>query len=590
MKSLWNFIGLMRRYAPGQAVLIFVLSVLSGFAPFVTVIFTTELINLAIDSVARGVIHPRIYLDIAVILLFNGYELMFYSLQRFVSERAKIKVRRGFRGRMLEKCARLNYAYLEDAEACNLISRVLDKPEDTLVSNYTALCQLFGSLISVVSVVSLVASQVWWAAAVIVICCAPLFTLSVKSGRANYTAKRNASEFDRKCEYLSEVLSNRENVDERTLFGYTQRFNEAYHAEYKASFGIKTATRLHWFFKTKLGGVFTALSALVVILVLLRPVTAGAISIGRFVALINAVLSLSGRLSWGLSSQIDTIVGGLAYLKDVQDFFAFEETRGATDAPIPQKEVQSIVFQNVSFSYPGSERKVLDRLSFVLEGGRHYAFVGANGAGKTTVIKLLTGLYSNYEGEILINGQELRSYSAGELKGFFSAVYQDFARHQLTIRENILLGNLDLLQDGNEAELTESLRLTELTEAAERLPKGLDSALGKIHAEGADLSGGQWQRLAMARAIVSPAPVRILDEPTAAQDPISENKLYALFEKVSRSVTTILISHRLASTKLADEILVFENGAVTEKGDYVSLMAQRGLYFKMFEQQRSWYQ
>lgn len=590
MKSIRDFIGLMWRYAPRQTVFIFLLSVLNGFSPFVAVIFATELINLAIGSVASGVIHPRIYLDIVIILLSSGYELMFYTLQRFVSERAKIRVRCGFRGRLLEKCARLNYAYLEDAKACNLISRVLDKPEDTLVSNYTALCQLLGSLISVVSVVSLVASQVWWAAVVIVLCCAPLFTLSVKSGRANYTAKRNASELDRKCDYLSQVLSNRENVDERTLFGFTQRFNKVYHGEYNASFGIKTATRLHWFFKTKLGGVFTALSALVVILVLLRPVTAGAISIGRFVALVNAVLSLSGRLSWGLSSQIDTMVGGLAYLKDVYAFLSFEETRGATDVSIPQRDVRSIVFQNVSFAYPGSTHRVLDKLSFTLKGGRHYAFVGANGAGKTTVIKLLTGLYSNYDGEILINERELRTYSAGELKGFFSAVYQDFARHQLTIRENILLGNLDLLQSGDEAGLLESLRLTELTEAVDRLPNGLDTALGKIHPEGADLSGGQWQRLAMARAIVSPAPVRILDEPTAAQDPISENKLYALFEKVSHSVTTVLISHRLASTKLADEILVFENGAIAEKGDYASLMAQKGLYFRMFEQQRSWYQ
>jgi ATP-binding cassette subfamily B protein len=273
------------------------------------------------------------------------------------------------------------------------------------------------------------------------------------------------------------------------------------------------------------------------------------------------------------------------YMKDLTEFAAMSQTKDALTEPDANPlAFDSLEFRNVSFRYPGSERLVLDGLSFKLEAGRHYAFVGKNGAGKTTITKLLTGLFTQYEGEILINGKELREYPASTVKALFSVVYQDFARYYIRLKDNITLG--DVHRKGNEQQ---AAHLAGLDETVSSLNLGLDTPLGKIMAGGQDLSGGQWQRVAIARSLNSRAPVKMLDEPTSALDPISESLLYRDFEKLMLGKTTVFVSHRLGSTKLADEILVIDSGRIIERGTHEVLMAANGAYAGMFEAQRGWY-
>jgi ATP-binding cassette subfamily B protein len=272
-------------------------------------------------------------------------------------------------------------------------------------------------------------------------------------------------------------------------------------------------------------------------------------------------------------------------MKDLTAFVAMSQTKDALTEPDAEPmEFKSLEFRNVCFRYPGSERLVLDGMSFKMEAGRHYAFVGKNGAGKTTITKLLTGLFPQYQGEILINGKELREYSASAVKALFSVVYQDFARYYIPLKNNIALG--DLHRKGNEME---AAHLAGLDETVNSLNHGLDTPLGKIMAGGQDLSGGQWQRVAIARSLNSRAPVKILDEPTSALDPISESLLYRDFERLMLGKTTVFVSHRLGSTKLADEILVIGSGRIIERGTHDELMAANGSYAGMFEAQRGWY-
>jgi ATP-binding cassette subfamily B protein len=248
----------------------------------------------------------------------------------------------------------------------------------------------------------------------------------------------------------------------------------------------------------------------------------------------------------------------------------------------------------------------LDGLSFKLERGRHYAFVGKNGAGKTTVTKLLTGLYTEYEGGIYVNGKELRTFAAGALKAMFSVVYQDFAKYYISLKDNVALGDAagmgaagmsaagmgaagmsaagmgaaggdaasgsaasgGAFGMGVYARVPEAIRQAGLDGTVAELPGGADTPLGKIKENGHEISGGEWQRVAMARSLISRAPVKILDEPTAALDPIGESRVYGEFEKLMRGKTTIFISHKLGSTKLADEILVIDGGRVIERGTH----------------------
>ena len=213
--------------------------------------------------------------------------------------------------------------------------------------------------------------------------------------------------------------------------------------------------------------------------------------------------------------------------------------------------------------------------------------MGVNGAGKTTLTKLLTGLYDNYEGEILLDGRELRTFRQADLKALFSVVYQDFARYQISLDDNIALGNV-LRKDP--AKIKEAAEAMGLGQTIAELPRGMETPLGKIKEQGVDLSGGQWQRLAIARALYNPAAVQILDEPTAALDPVAESGIYEMFGKISAGKSTIFITHRLGAARLADEIIVVDGGKVAEKGNHEELLSQKGIYASMYEAQRSWYQ
>ncbi len=590
MEKMLEYIKLMHKYSFKEAVLIAIIHLFQGIVPIIAVVFTTDFVNLALEAVYIGIINKKIYFDIVVLLFVYGYNLMLPVLHQLIFERAKLNLHRFYRVCLLEKCAKIEFQYIENSDYRDFIFRIMEKPEATILENYNALCQLGSILISVLGVMLIIIVQIWWVPIVIIFCCAPVFYFSIKSGKANYKSKCDTAEWSRKADYYSEILTSRDYIDERSMFGYTPKINQEYRKVYLKSLSMQITTKFRWFIRTKLGGVFTAVASLIVILVLLNPAVTGIISIGMFISLVNAVLSLTWKLSWELSAIIDTFISGCEYAKEMHRFVNLSETAGALESPAMQSKIETIEFRNVSFSYPDTDITILKNVSFLLEYGRHYAFVGANGAGKSSVIKLLTGLYKNYSGEIMINEKELRDYSLAELKGFFSTVYQDYTKHEFTLKENILIGNLSLkLDEADEKLIRNALCMTEMNEFIETLPNKMDTNLGKIHENGVDLSDGQWQRLAMARAIVSPAPVRILDEPTASLDPVSENRIYELFSKINHCALTIFISHRLASTKIADEILVFEDGTIVEKGNFDSLVAQKGLYWKMFEEQRSWY-
>ena len=271
-------------------------------------------------------------------------------------------------------------------------------------------------------------------------------------------------------------------------------------------------------------------------------------------------------------------------MADVNALCMMDEMEGAQDAPGEIAGFESITIRNLRFGYAGSEHLILNGLNMEFKRGKHYAIVGINGAGKTTLTKLLLGLYPDYEGEILFNGKELRELTAAEQKGYFSVVYQDFVRYQLTVEENIAFE-----EPKRKEKVLEALSAAGLSEMIERLPKGIQTSLGRLEEESTDLSGGQWQRLAIARALANDAPVRILDEPTAALDPVSESELYQEFERISKDKTTILISHRLGSARTADEIYLLGEGHVLEHGSHEELMNLDGLYAEMYNTQRSWY-
>lgn len=593
-KRKYGIIDILRlplQNATVSAALVGLQMLVSGIVPTIQVVVTADFINSAVSIVKGKSPMNTIYAPLIAVVALIAYNWISYALSNFAQVKLEIKLRQNFRTAITEKRANLAYKHIENHDTWDLISRVSKTPELQLKNAYTSFLSLISLILNIAGVLGLLIAQVWWAALLIVAVSVPLFRLAVKSGKANYEANREVTKYQRKYEYLTEVLTGREAVDERTLFGYGKSLGDVWFGQYETGRKIALKTSAKWFIKMKSGSIITALISIIVTLVLLNPVLTGAITLGMFISLINAVFGLIQNMSWGLTGYMDQLARNNEYMKDLTKFSYLEETNGANDKPaLVPPPFHSLEFKDVRFKYPGTDNYILDGMSFVIEENRHYAFVGVNGAGKTTVTKLITGLYDDYEGEILINGKSIKKYTQKELKALYSIVYQDFARYYVTVKDNILVGNLNLVTSGNENEkIYDVIDQVDLNRAIKKLPNGIDTYLGKIKESGLDISGGEWQRIAMARALIKPARLLILDEPTAALDPLGESSLYEEFEKISEDKTTIFISHRLGSTKLADEIFVIGDGKVLEKGTHKYLMDLNGIYSKMYDSQRSWY-
>lgn len=565
-----------------------ILAVLSGVCSILQVYAVSGFINATLRSVHNSLFHPELFIKLFLLLLTVAVDWLAPRVSSVLRQKAELKLIREYRPRMLEKCASLKYTHIEMPDSWDLIDRVLKEPEKKWQDIWQAMLALLKLFISIAGVMAVIAGYVWWAAGLILLFCIPLFVLSVKSGKMNFQTQRDTSHYSRKYWYLDYVLNSRECLNERKLFGYTEKVNRQYADTYQEAFGIETKVQVFWAIKTKLSGGLSAIAALLIVITLIQPTLSGKISIGLFISLVNAVFLLTNQMSWGLSRNIDALVKGNEFCRDMRTFWNLSEEEGVLEAPRYVKNIQEITFSHVSFQYPGTDYKVLENVSFTMRMGKNYALVGANGAGKTTIIKLLTGLYTDYQGEILINGKELRSYPPCEQKGIFSVVYQDFCRHALTFRENCEIS--DPCHKLSEERMMELAERFDLTRTIENFPDGYDTLLGKTREGGVDLSGGQWQKLAMVRALLRPAKVRILDEPTASLDPKMESEIYRLFQEMTKNTLTILISHRLGFAKLADEIIVFENGTICEQGGFEELMQKKGLFYTMYEEQRSWYQ
>ena len=314
----------------------------------------------------------------------------------------------------------------------------------------------------------------------------------------------------------------------------------------------------------------------------------GALSVGTLTFLAGAIAGASISIQ-SIFSQLSSVADQALFVTNLLDFFAVrplvEAKKNALPAPRPIR--RGFEFDRVSFSYPGSARRVIDRLSFRIEPGERVALVGANGQGKTTIVKLLTRLYDPSEGRILLDGANLRDYDLDDLFREIGVIFQDFMRYEMTARENIAVGKIEALDDFASIEAAAGKSLAD--ELIARLPGGYDQMLGRRFEGGVDLSGGEWQKLALARAYLRDAQLLVLDEPTASLDALAEYDVFQRFSALTQGKMALLISHRFSTVRVADKILVLADGGIVEQGGHDALIARGGIYAEMFELQASSY-
>ncbi len=315
---------------------------------------------------------------------------------------------------------------------------------------------------------------------------------------------------------------------------------------------------------------------------------AGNQSVGTLTFLAGAIAGTSSGMQ-SIFSAFSSIADQSLFLTDLHEFFSVKPTirvrPNAIRVPNPIK--RGFEFKNVSFAYPGNSRLVLDRLNLKLEPGERVALIGENGQGKTTIVKLLTRLYDPMEGQILLDGVDLREYDIEDLYRAIGVVYQDFVHYEMSAAENIGIGRIADWQDMAKLEMAAHKSLAD--SVIDKLPEGYNQMLGRRFEGGVDLSGGEWQRIALARAYMRDAQILVLDEPTAALDAKSEHEVFQRFADLTEGKLALFISHRFSTVRMADRILVLEEGRIAEEGGHDRLMEMKRRYFGMFELQAASY-
>jgi ATP-binding cassette subfamily B protein len=489
--------------------------------------------------------------------------------------------------RMIEHAGKLDLEQFENPVFYDKLDRARNRTVDRVMLMSQAFGQVQSLLTMVVLAVSLITFSPWFIL-LLIVTVLPAFLGEAHFSSLAYSLTYQWTPERRELDYLRWTSASVETAKEVKIFGLAQFLKERYrqlaNRYYRAnrSLAIRRASWSSLFSMVGNVGYYVAFALFVM------RTASGQLSIGDLSFLIGAFSRLRGLVQ-GFLFGFAMMSEGALYTKDLFDFFLLQPSvrPPPKPRPFPKPIKHGFTFENVGFKYPNTDRWVLRNLSFTLHVGEKLALVGANGAGKTTLVKLLSRLYDPQEGRILLDGYDLREYDPNELLHEIGIIFQDYVRYQLTAAENIAIGQIEARDD--RPRIQRAAQRSQAEAAIEKLPTGYDQLIGRRFDGGVDLSGGEWQKIALARAYMRDAQLLILDEPTASLDAEAEHEVFKRFSELSQSRTAALISHRFSTVRMADRIMVLEDGQCHEIGTHKELLALNGRYAQLFSLQAEGY-
>jgi len=489
--------------------------------------------------------------------------------------------------RLMKQSARLDLECFEDAEFYDKLERARRQASSRILLMSQALTQLQDAITVFFLAAALITFNPWLLL-LLAITLIPAFLGETRFNSQSYSLMYGWTQERRELDYLRFAGASEETAKEVKIFGLSDFFCSRYQklaGEYYHANKNLSVRRAAW------GGLLSILGSIgyytAYVVIIFRTVN-GELSLGDLIFLSGSFLRLRSLME-SILIRFSSIADSALYLKDLFDFLEMvpKISSKKNALPFPKTIREGFTFKQVSFRYPQTEKWILRDISFTLHPGEKLALVGENGAGKTTLIKLLTRLYDPDEGRILLEGHDLSDYDLDGLRDAAGVIFQDYVKYHLTASENIAVGRID--DRNNEARIVEAAQRSLADTVIEKLPDGYQQMIGRWFKQGTNLSGGEWQKIAIARAYMRDSQLLILDEPTAALDARAEHEVFRRFVELTNDKCAVLISHRFSTVRMADRIIVLHEGKLLEHGTHEELLAAKGQYSELFQLQAAGY-
>jgi ATP-binding cassette, subfamily B, bacterial len=586
LRTLPRILTFLWEAAPGLIVTTGLLRTATAVIPLLVLVVSRRIIDMLVNKHPGGT-PPVLWMLLAAEFVLVACASFCSRAVEYSDQRMATEFSRDVSLRVMDHASQLDLASLEDPEFYDRLERARVQATDRDVL-FSSIGQLLQSAIMLAVMAIALATYSSWLLAVLVLCAIPAFSGESRFMLDAYALARRLTPLRRELDYLRTLCSSREAAKEVRIFNLGNYFQGRYSSRFEqvdlqtrsyAKFRMRWASVLGMIVSA---GYYACYASLVI------DAWHGHITIGTLTFLAGAVAAANSQLQM-VFTQFSHVSEQALYLTDLVALLDTKpKIRSSPMAlPAPRRIEHGIEFRNVSFHYPGSNRLILNNLNLRIDPGEHVALVGENGEGKTTLVKLVARLYEPTSGAILLDGVDLRDYSLEDLRRQFAIVFQDFCRYDFPLRENIGVGKVDRLR--SDEALWEAANRSGMNGFVSRLPNGMDQMLGRRFEGGVDLSGGQWQRVALARAYIGDAQLLILDEPTAALDAAAEAEVFQKFADLMQDKTSIIISHRFSTVRMADRILVLADGQVAEEGTHSGLTVAGGRYARLFELQAANY-
>lgn len=564
-------------------VLIFILSVIQGFIPSISIVVTQNLINAIQLGSSKG--EAYIIAPFVIYIVVTASAAILGQIKGYFEGVFQVKLSYKTNLAILEKAITFELKNFEDPNVYDMLRRAQSETGNRPYMVFSQILSLLSQVITLLSTAALLIMWKWWIIFVILVIPIISSLYSIRIGNLQYRIQRERAQSQRKSWYVSYILTNEISFKEIKLYGLSKYFLEKFNILNKEFIAQDKSIIVK---RTKVNFVFEVLDQLIgafVLFLIIKAAYIGEILIGSTIAYIRCVSSVQGNTTALLNNLVNMYQNNLY----INQFFEFlnipignEKLIGGLDID----NIQTIELRNVGYRYKNRDKYAIKNINLSLNKGDKIALVGHNGSGKTTLIKIISGFYDDYEGEILVNGVNLKDINLDYYRRKIGVVFQDYSKYELTLRENIGVGDVNTLK--NDKLLLNALANANGGDIVKNLSKGLESQLGVWFDGGVQLSGGQWQKLALSRAFLRKSDIYILDEPSSALDPIAEYEMLCKCYELIKNNIGIFITHRLFNIKrMASQIIVLNNGEIVEKGSHDELMASEGHYAELYNMQNA---